>query len=66
MGHLHQVTVVWINLSSLGFVVVVVFVFVLRFIYLSYVYDYTVVRHTRRGHQTPLQTIASHHVVAGN
>ena len=26
----------------------------------------TVFRHTRRGHQIPLQVVGSHHVVAGN
>jgi hypothetical protein len=36
-------------------------------IYLLYLYEYTVaVRHTRRGHQIPLQMAVSHHVVAGN
>jgi len=35
-------------------------------IYLSYVCEYTVFRHTRRGHQNPLQMVVSHHVVAGN
>jgi hypothetical protein len=36
--------------------------------YLFYVYEYTVavIRHTRRGHQTPLQMLVSHDVVAGN
>ena len=36
--------------------------------YLFYVYEYTVTvfRHTRRGHQIPLQVVGSHHVVAGN
>jgi hypothetical protein len=31
-------------------------------------YDYTVAvfRHTRRGHQIPLQMVVRHHVVAGN
>jgi hypothetical protein len=31
-------------------------------------YEYTVAvfRHTRRGHQIPLQMVVSHHVVAGN
>jgi hypothetical protein len=40
----------------------------LRFIYLFYVYEYTVAvfRHTRRGHRIPLQMVVSHHVVAGN
>jgi hypothetical protein len=35
--------------------------------YLFYVYQYTVTvfRHTRRGHQIPLQMVVSHHVVAG-
>ena len=39
-----------------------------RFIYLFYVYEYTVAvfRHTRRGHRIPLQMVVSHHVVAGN
>jgi hypothetical protein len=38
------------------------------FIYLFYVYEYTIAlfRHTRRGHQIPLQIVVSHHVVAGN
>jgi hypothetical protein len=38
------------------------------FIYLFYAYEYTIVlfRHTRRGHQIPLQMVVSHHVVAGN
>jgi uncharacterized membrane protein YqaE (UPF0057 family) len=42
--------------------------FVLRIIYLFYVYKYTgaVFRHTRRGHQIPLQMVVSHRVVAGN
>ena len=36
--------------------------------YLFYVYEYTVTvfRHTRRGHQIPLQMTVSHHVVARN
>jgi hypothetical protein len=40
----------------------------LRFIYSFNVYEYTVAvfRHTRRGHQIPLQMVVSHHVVAGN
>jgi hypothetical protein len=40
----------------------------LIFIYLFYVCEYTVAvfRHTRRGHQIPLQMVVSHHVVAGN
>ena len=39
-----------------------------RFLYLFYVYEYTVAvfRHTRRRHQIPLQMVVSHHVVAGN
>jgi hypothetical protein len=38
----------------------------LRF-YLFYAYEYpaAVFRHTRRGHQIPLQMVVSHHVVAG-
>ena len=54
-------------------VVVVVVVFVClfvfkRFIYLFYVYECTVAvfRHTRIGHQIPLQIVVSHHVVSGN
>jgi hypothetical protein len=37
-------------------------------IYLFYVCEYTVAifRHTRRGHQIPLQMVVSHHVVARN
>jgi hypothetical protein len=39
--------------------------FSLRFIY--FIYEYTVViRHTKRGHQIPLQMVVSHHVGAGN
>jgi hypothetical protein len=39
-----------------------------RIIYLFYVYEYTVTvfRHTRRGHQIPLEMVVSHHVVAAN
>jgi hypothetical protein len=41
--------------------------FLKDYIYLFYVYEYTVAvfRHTRRGHQIPLQMVVSHHVVAG-
>jgi hypothetical protein len=37
-------------------------------IYLFYLYEYTiaVLRHTRRGHQIPLEMVVSHHVDAGN
>jgi hypothetical protein len=37
-------------------------------IYLFYLCEYTVAvfRHTRRGHQIPLQMVVSHHVVGGN
>jgi len=33
-----------------------------------YIYEYTVAvfRHTRRGHQIPLQMVVNHHVVAGS
>jgi hypothetical protein len=34
--------------------------------YLFNVYEYTVFRHTKRGHQIPLQMVVSHCVVAGN
>jgi hypothetical protein len=39
-----------------------------RFIYLFYIYEYTVVvfRHIRRVHWIPLQMVVSHHVIAGN
>jgi hypothetical protein len=42
--------------------------FLKRFIYLLYKYEYIVAvfRHTRRGHQIPLQMVVSHHVVAGH
>jgi hypothetical protein len=35
---------------------------------LFYLYEHTVAvfRHTRKGHQIPLQMVVSHHVVAGN
>jgi hypothetical protein len=35
---------------------------------LFYICEYTVAvfRHTRRGHQIPLQMVVSHHVVPGN
>ena len=48
--------------------VVAVHFFFLRFIYLFCLYKYSVavLRHTRRGHQIPLQMIVSHHLVAGN
>jgi hypothetical protein len=44
------------------------FLFFLKNCLLFYVCEYTVVffRHTRRGHQIPLQMVVSHHVVAGN
>jgi hypothetical protein len=40
----------------------------LKIIYLIYVCESIVAlfRHTRRGHQIPLQMVVSHHVVAGN
>jgi hypothetical protein len=42
------------------------FFFFLRFIYLMYKYNIAVFRHTRRGHQIPLQMIVSYQVVTGN
>jgi hypothetical protein len=51
-----------------GFVCLFVCLFVLK-IYLFYAYEYTTIdlfRLTRRGHQTPVQMVVSHHVVAGN
>jgi hypothetical protein len=46
----------------------VLFGFFFLKIYLFHLYEYTVAvfRHTRRGHQIPLQMVVSHHVVAGN
>ena len=38
-------------------------------IYLFYVYEYSICNvhpHARKGHQIPLQTVVSNHVVAGN
>jgi hypothetical protein len=45
-----------------------ILIFLFLKIYLFYVYEYTIAlfRHTRRGHQIPLQMAVSHHVVAGN
>jgi hypothetical protein len=42
--------------------------FIYLFIYFIYMNEHTVAifRHTRRGHQIPLQIVVSHHVVAGN
>jgi hypothetical protein len=43
--------------------------FIYLFIYLFNAYEYTTIAlfgHTRRGHQTPLQMVVSHHVAAGN
>jgi hypothetical protein len=36
--------------------------------FIIFLYEYTaaVFRHTRRGHQIPLQMVVSHHVVAAN
>jgi hypothetical protein len=44
------------------------FIFIFRALFTFYLYEYTaaVFRHTRRGHQIPLQMAVSHHVVAGN
>jgi len=37
------------------------------FLFIYFIYEYTVAifRHTRKGHQIPLQIVGSHHVVAG-
>ena len=42
-------------------------IFKKRFYLFFYVYEYIVAvfRHTRRGHQIPLQMVMSHHVIAG-
>jgi hypothetical protein len=56
-----------------GFLFFKIDLFIYLFIYLFIFYlfnvcEYTVAlfRHTRRGHQIPLQMVVSHHVVAGN
>jgi hypothetical protein len=41
-----------------------VYVF-LKELFYAYKYTVAVFRHTRRGHQIPLQMIVNHHVVAG-
>jgi hypothetical protein len=45
-----------------------IFFFFFLFLFIYYLYEYIVVvfRHTRRGHQIPLQMFVSHHVAAGN
>jgi hypothetical protein len=45
----------------------IVFCFLVFFKGLFIIYEYTlaVFRHTRRGHQIPLQMVVNHHVVAG-
>jgi hypothetical protein len=55
------------NQSISTFACLFILILFLRFIYLFCVYEYTVAvfRHTRRGHQIPLQLVVSHHVVAG-
>jgi hypothetical protein len=35
-------------------------------LFIIYKYTVAVFRHTKRGHQIPLQVVVSHHVVAGN
>jgi hypothetical protein len=56
--------------GTLTFYFILFYFIFLRFIYyVFYAYEYTTTalfRHTRRGHQTPLQMVVSHHVVAGN
>ena len=42
------------------------FLFCFLKIYLFYEYSGAVFRHTRKGHQIPLQMVVSYHVVAGN
>jgi hypothetical protein len=42
------------------------FFFMKMFLFYICEYTVTVFRHTRRGHQIPLQVVVSHHVVAGN
>jgi hypothetical protein len=58
-----QVSVIKIKRNNLG-----LGLFVCFFVCLFYAYEYTVAvfRHTRRGHQIPLQMVVSHHVVAEN
>jgi hypothetical protein len=38
----------------------------LKNFYFIYMNTLAVIRHTRRGHQFPLQMVVSHHVVAGD
>ena len=51
--------------ESLG-VEVLLLVFFFKDLFVAYEYTILVFRHTRRGHQIPLQIVVSHHVVAGN
>ena len=44
----------------------VVLFFLFLKIYLFYVFTIALFRHPRRGHQTPLEMVESHHVVGGN
>jgi hypothetical protein len=56
------------TLSSMYLTLFLLFDFSFLKIYLFYLYEYTVAvfRHTRRGHQIPLQIVVSHHVIGGN
>jgi hypothetical protein len=42
------------------------FFFFFKDLFITCEYTVAVFRHTRRGHQIPLQMFVSHHVVAGN
>jgi hypothetical protein len=57
-----------LHLSVCVCLCVCVYVYFFLKIYLFYLYEYTigVFRHTRRGHQIPLQMVMCYHVVAGN
>jgi hypothetical protein len=52
--------------NSAGCLFVCLFFKELLILFYVLVYTVAVFRHTRRGHQIPLQMVVSHHVVAGN
>jgi hypothetical protein len=57
---------VWFLLLLFCFSFSFLFFFFLKILFTIYKYTVAVFRHTRRGHQIPLQMVVSHHVVAGN
>jgi len=50
---------------DVGFVCLFVCLFLKIYLLIIYKYTVAVFRHTRKGHQIPLQMVVSHHVVAG-